>query len=198
MWGCCCEICSNFDILTSSPLGRKRLGTRMPAQDALPCFSCESLNVAFKRNCSSVLYKVCLFFLFLKRDGGGQWVTALGVTDLALTSLPPQPNPALVLKTDFWLHWHFTGCGIMRITQGELNSPYITETFSNIAKNFMHKYRVWRFFTGQAFFLEQVTSWICAWKSTVFCDRVHLGTQSSHCLSVYGYLLTLTFGSKWN
>lgn len=53
------------------------------------------------------------------------------------------------------------------------------------------------FFIGQTFFLDQVTFWNCAWKSMIFVT-VDLETQSTHCLSVYGYLLTLTIGSQRN
>lgn len=38
-------------------VAKKEAGNRMPAQGALTSFPFESLNAAFKRNCSSVLYK---------------------------------------------------------------------------------------------------------------------------------------------
>lgn len=126
----------------------------MPAQDALAFFPFESWNAAFKRNCSSVLYKamfVC-FSYFLRRDGWGQGVTILGVTDLTVTSLRTWPNSLLFLKLSFWLRWHLTGCEIMRIIQGELSAPCAIPTFSGIVKNFRCKYRVCFFPEGKHLF----------------------------------------------
>lgn len=39
----------------------------MPVQDALTCFPSESLNAAFKRICSSVLYKAMFVFLTFEK-----------------------------------------------------------------------------------------------------------------------------------
>lgn len=64
-------------------------------------------------------------------------------------------------------------------------------------KNFAHKCRFWLFSEGRHFF------WTRSPFGTVpeehdFCDRVDFETQISHYVSVYGYLLDLTFGSQQN
>lgn len=61
-------------------------------------------------------------------------------------------------------------------------------------RNFAHKCRFGLFSEGRHFFSTR-SPFGTVPEEPNFCDRVGLETQISHYVSVYGYLLVLTFGS---
>lgn len=64
-------------------------------------------------------------------------------------------------------------------------------------RNFAHKCRFWLLSEGRHFFSTR-SPFGTVPEEPNFCVRVDLETQISHNISVYGYLLALTFGSEQN